>query len=502
MRYIFVTPHGVIDTLTGELSDRPSVEQLLSERPGGIIAGRNLYPVLAPLVNEARSDIGFSATIVTQRKRQVGDRVGGIIYLSHLYYRYPKDRSKTVLVKTEYGLVPRTTRFRPTSIKWLVLNLELFCETEDIEGAARALVDLAERRGVKPRYSPGAYGSAMLRASPKWESGRHAAPWFISEIARNELPGNFYVLRSGYRRAERAYYLDQKSSHHNIASTITLPHPHYLRARGRLRAVERERYPIWIKPSELDILNRHVGLLCVMMEISKIPTQLSHLYPPWAQQPGRRHIWLWTPELRLLDRLTRLQWVSAGLTSFMPDPALREYADWSLDYLSSDPHSVVKPALLAAYGMLGVKSTDTIERYSVHGRGKPPHADVCRLPLIDHVYRSTINRRRAPVLQNVVARGVIEAETRTRSLEFARQLESEQHPVIQIYADGLLTTASQLPFMPEGWRVAGELTRVSSPHPNSILSSQMVRLPGIPGGRRAARILAPDPLTSKPDAVD
>lgn len=478
MRYLFVTSHGVIDTLTGELSDRPTIQQLLCERPGGVIAGRNLYPILAPLMTGVRKDVGWTASVLVQKKRQLNDRIGGVIYFSHLSYRHAKVR--------ENGI-----RYRPGSIKWVVLNLELFCETEDIEGGARALVLLAETRGIKPRHSPGSYGGAMLRASPAWEKRRHAAPWFISDIAREHLPGNYYALRNGFEWTPEAYYLDQSSSHHSIAASITLPHPHQLRARGRLRAVEKGNYPKWI--TDNNLLSRHVGLVGAIVDADAIHPDRIHLYPPWASEPGYKHVWIWTPELRLLDKHVRLKWITCGLTSFRLDPVLREYSNWALEFLQTESHPAVKPALLAAYGMLGVRSNQHVERYTVHGRIKPLRAEVCKLPLIDDVYRSTIQRQKPPVVQNVIARGVIESETRARSIEFARTLESEGNHVIQIYADGLLTTADTLPNLPSGWRMAAELTRVSSRHPNTILSDQIVRLPGIPGGRRSIKILPHSP---------
>ena len=475
MRYLFVTPSGVADTLTGELSELITIEQLMVSRPGGIIAGRNLYPLLAPLTHHIRRDVGWTAVPVTQKRKQKQERVGGIIYFSHFYYRHPKIRVNKV-------------RYRPASIKWLVLNLELFSEGEDIESAARALVALSERRKIRPRYSPGSFGAALLRASPEWEKGRHAAPRFISDAAREHLPGNYYQLRHGYRRTDRAYYLDQKSSHHTIASTIPLPHPNKLRCRGKYRAVEKKKYPIWISAKEISKLKGHVGLLCCVVECDTIPAELEHLYPPWARRRGRHHVWIYTPDLRMFDRRVRLLWVSACFTSVVPDPVLSEYAKWSLDLLSYDNHPAVKPALLAAYGMLAVSTDGNIERYSVHGRTPSPRSELCKLPLIGDVYRSNVKRRQTPVLQNVVARGVIESETRTRSIEFARNLEGEGHKVVQIYADGLLTTAEQLPFLPDHWRVAAELTHVTSNHANQINSREMVRLPGIPGGRRTAII--------------
>lgn len=472
-RYLFVTPEGVADS-DGETHDLCELENLLKQRPGGIIAGRNLYPILAPLASDLRSDQGWTASISTQNQRGQGGRtLGGVIYFSYLTYRFAKVRQGGI-------------RFRPGSIKWRVLNLELFCETRDIEGAARALVQLAERRGISPRTTPGGMGGAMLRASPAWEKGRRPAPRFISTIAREQQPGNYYSLRDGYESAPFAYYLDQKSSHHSIASSIPLPHPNHLRARGRLRAVESERYPPWM--TDLAVISRHVGLLCAVVECDKIPAKQLHLYPPWAKKPGQRVAWIWTPELRLFDRRVRLRWVSAALTSPKMDPVLWEYSEWALGQLRDHPHPVIKPALLAAYGMLGVRSGEPIERLSVHGRGKPPRAVTCSLPLIPEVFRSVVEPRRTPTLQNVVARGVIEAETRTRSLEFARKLEGEGTPVLHIYADGLLAATDALPFLPPEWRNAAALNNVSSPNPTAIESDELVRLPGIPNGRRAAHV--------------
>jgi hypothetical protein len=471
MRYLLVTPAGILDTLTGELSE--SLEPRLLQRPGGIIAGRNLYPVLAPIAAQLRRDHGWTATISAQRQRAKEKRVKGLLYFSHLTYRFAKIRSNG-------------RRYRPGSIKWLVLNLELFSESTDIEGAARALVALAERRGIRARHSPGSFGGALLRASEAWEDKRRPAPRFVSAAAREVMPGNLYALRHGYRGIKRGYYLDQKSSHHTVSASIPLPHPHFLRARGRFRAVERGEFPKWLDSPHL--LRHHYGVIAAVVECRRIaPTKL-HLYPPWAQTPGRRMVWIWTPELRLLDVDVQLVHISASLTSFKLDPILLEYAEWALAHLATHPHSAVKPALLAAYGMLAVKSGTPIVRYSVHGRTKPPRAESCTLPLLDNVYRSTVEQRRTPSLQNVVARGVIEAEVRTRSLEMARRLEGDGIPVVHIYADGLIADCGQLPFLPPDWRCVTALTDVSAANPSTITSRELVRLPGIPDGRRTAYV--------------
>lgn len=476
-RYLLVAGEGTVDTVTGEIVDI-CADVLLRGGGGGVIAGRNLYPVLAPVVDHLREDRGWTIRIHAQEQRTSDPkRPRGIIYISHLIYRFPKNQ-----VGSSRGGAARYSR-RP-SVKWLVLNLELFTESHDIAASAKALVQLARRRGVGPRYSPGSLGSALLRASPAWEQLRRPAPWFISEKARTQLPGNYYARRHGYRKVSHAYYLDQRSSHHTIASQIVLPHPGYLRARGRFRAVEAGRSPGCY--DDYDILSRHVGLLVVNLQCGHLPANAVHLYPEWARDPGIHQRWIWTPELRLLDERVRISSISAALTSIQPDLALREYANWALRQLSVPHDPIIKPTLLAAYGMLAVRSDRPLRLYESHGRQQPRGSDLISLPLLDRVFRSTINRRRVPGIQNVVARGVIEAEVKTRSIELARRLEAEGIHAVHIYADGIIARTDQLPFLPPDWRVITALRNVSSPAPHAILSDELVRLPGIPNGRRSA----------------
>ncbi len=482
MRYLFVTGAGVIDTKGGEVTDTLSVERI-SQAPGGVIVGRNLYPVLAPMLNEGTRDFGLTGTVhgPTERRRGESGVSGAPLYISRITYRHAKVRS-------------RGRRYRPGSIKWIVLNLELFCETDDIEGAGKALAELAARRGISPRPTPGGFGAALLRASPHWNRTRTPAPWFISEAARDHLPGNFYVRRAGHVKSRRAYYLDQKSSHHTIVATTPMPHPARLRARGRFRAVEAGENPRWLS----EIPRNQVGIVHATIECDYLPPKVRHLYPPWAWERGEHTRWLWTPELRLFDRRVRLRWYSASMTSHRADDALEEYAQWSLHQLRDHQHSAIKPALLAAYGMLAVRSRTRITHYSVHGREKPRRAEVVRLPLLPRVYRSNIMSNRVPTIQNVIARGVIEAECRARSIELARDLEEEGRKVVHIYADGLIVETDQLPFLPPYWGVKAALTNVYSPEDNQIVSREMVRLPGVPGGRRTAYMRRDHPGERRP----
>lgn len=410
-------------------------------------------------------------------------RLTGKLYISRLTYRRAK-------------VGGRKKRRRPPAIKWTVLELGLFMETPPVElnailDAAKSLVGLADRRKIKPRPSPGSFGAAMLRASEEWKE-RRPAPDFISKAAREHLPGNFYAIAHATkgRTLDHVYYMDQESAHHKIAASIALPHPHTLRARGYFRAAENNYFRTWT--DDLSVLRQHVGLLLCRIHSTFIPQEQRHLYPPWACRNGTSLRWVWTPELRLFknDHRLHLEHVVCALTSNRVDTALWEYADWALEQRERKDAKVYKGALLAAYGMLACDTSKPLQLLSVHGRKPTEKQTVVELPLIPRVYRSIVERTRTPAISNVIARGVIEAETRTRSLEFAKRLEREGYPVAQVYADGLLVESSEQLFpvfdVPEHWRVAASLTRVFSPHPNSIISNELVRLPGIAGSAQAA----------------
>jgi len=229
-----------------------------------------------------------------------------------------------------------------------------------------------------------------------------------------------------------------------------------------------------------------------MVQCGTIPHRQEHLYPPWAKERGTKPRWIWTPELRLLeqgDHRLQFEYVICALTSAKIDTALWEYADWALEQRKREDSKWYKSALLAAYGMLAIRHDRErpVALYTVHGRAKPPRATVVELPLLPEVYRSEVKRMKPPAIQNVIARGVIEAETRTRSLEYAKQLEAEGTPVAQVYADGLLAAMDHVPmFPPDHWRVAASLSNVFSPYPNSIISDELVRLPGILGSARGS----------------
>jgi hypothetical protein len=242
-------------------------------------------------------------------------------------------------------------------------------------------------------------------------------------------------------------------------------------------------------PSGQSLMDgRHVGVLLCKIHISTVGPTKEHLYPQWALKRGTRYVWIWTPELRLIENDPKLQleYFCGGVTGSTYDSVLPEYAKWALAEIAGNEQRAPykKGPLLAAYGMLAFNAgkTDAIYRYW-GGENKKMKVEI---PMAGMVGESKIKIPTDVELStvNVVARGLIEAETRTRSIEYARQLTAEGMHVAQIYADGILVATDQLPFVPDGWRVSHSLTHVHIPRPNAIISDELVKLPGVAGSEQ------------------
>ncbi len=454
---------------------------LLCERvTQSYIAGVNLFESLADLNKQMQHVVPGWRMRMSSRRRHAFTKDGRRTVTGRFFVDYFSVDTKT----NENTRLPRC--------KFDVLNLDLLADkpptdiNQQLE-MALAILEMCDKRKVKYRHTRGGLGSVMLKVSPYWEHGRIAAPKFINDKARTVLPGNFYSLshkmrnKHGISPIKHCYYIDQTSSHHSIASGISLPHPTHLHARGNWKTLTGK----W----KTELEPTHVGLVLARITIAPIGPTQDHLYPQWALKSGTRYVWIWTPELRLLqDHRLQLEYYVASFTSTTYDPALREYAEWSLGELSSDilRAQYKKGSLLAAYGMLAFNSAGReIYRYWGGNSSKP----ICEIPRAGFVAESRIEIPAECQLStvNVVARGVIEAETRTRSIEYARELHMQGFHIPQIYADGLLVETEQMPFVRDGWRVSHSLTNVYLPRPNAIVSDQIVKLPGVGGDREWER---------------
>jgi len=470
-----------IGTLAGMLLD-PSISHCF-------IAGNNLYETLAELNALIQGNISGWRMRISNRRRQAitydgQKRIVGRFFVDYFAIDHKRSRDE------------RSPRRR-----YDVINLELFKDKPPEDPAiqmqmALTILRMAESRGVKFRGTRGSIANAMLKASPRWEDDRHAAPYFINRESRKVLPGNFYSVSNLVKTAHplggipRAYYIDQSSAHHNIARTVPLPHPNHIRARGHYKRALKGEFAKWCTPDSevgLQLMNgEHIGLVKCRLQIATLGKGLEHLYPPWASKRGTIDTWLWTPELRLIvgDQKIQLECFIAAYTATISDPVLPEYARWALGELKAHEHpEYIKATLLAAYGILAFNSDNgPLYRYwggnNTKSKVEIPLAGVVgetEIKLPKHVQMNTVN---------VAARGVIEAETRTRSIEYARELNAMGIHIPQIYADGILAETDQLPFIPDGWRVSHELSNVYIPRVNAIVSDSLVKLPGVSGGSK------------------
>lgn len=366
---------------------------------------------------------------------------------------------------------------------WVIWNRELLDNDrtlDPIEAPVR-LLKLLDDRGVKPSPTPGGMAKAMFKSSSEWSKDRYAAPPWISEIARRELPGNYYSLREGFKRSRNITLIDQQAAHHKICNSIPLPHPQSVHRRRRRVPGQRD-----IRLIPLNKFKWHMGLLLCKVEAGHIPPQHAHLYPQWCKTFGVSLQWVWTPELRLLNEKVRILGVQSALTGVRMDTVPWEYSDFALDQLSKDKHPIIKPVLHAAYGGMAVNSYEEYNQTILGDTGKFKDPKSIRLPWTDLEGREvTIKNLHVSPVQNVVAYGVIGAEQTTRSLELARRLELDEGiMVVQVYADALLVKAAQLPFVPDGWDIKGDLGDVVAGRAHEIISTHVQKLPGLHGERQ------------------
>lgn len=448
------------------------------------VAGKNLFPALASINEQFKSVPGWKMRISDAKRRHPIPTLDGTVgYTGTFFVDY-------FCIDTKSG-GKRLPRKRIS-----VINLERFIrhpprDPEQQLEMALALLDLAKSRGIKLRSSNGALGAGLLKTMSTWEKKRHAAPQFINRIGRKYLPGNYYSISSRVSgKVPFGYYLDQSGSHHSIAQSVSIPHPHYLRARGHFKGELQkvELWRNWTREGDTvfeDIMNgNHFGLVLARIYIGQTGRYDSHLYPPWAKKRGKKYVWLWTPELRFVqsDERMHLDSFMAGFTSTIRDPSIVQYATWALNYLRENNWTkpYTKPALLSAYGMLAFNSEDrpTIRRYW-GGEVKGTKVYLPEAGIVSE--RSfTLNDKYQHAICNTIGRGIIEAETRTRSIEYAKELHSRGFHVAQIYSDGIFVETDQLPFIRAGWRIEGEHTNVSIPRSNAFISDQATKLPGIP----------------------
>lgn len=500
---------------TGEVLQTYHLQGILRRSvAGGYVCGTRLYQEVGPLTEILQDLAGWQmrTSIIPQVKRGLVGPNGK-----------PAMRGNMLIDYLTFKTLHTHSKIREHRIRWYMFNLEAFLSTppdtmQDKAEAVAAILGMLQRRGVKFRPSRGSAAGAMLKASPLWLptltdtkgvpfKRRYPAPAFVNDQAREVLPGNHYSVIQGRLgnplAMNHCYLIDQNSAHHTIASTVPLPHPEHIHARGHFHEKDIEARKRWVTPDSdigQKLADSHIGLVCALIQIGHLSSPNRHLYPKWAQQPGTHVRWLWTPELRLFqaDHRTHIVHYICAMTATREDLALREYAQWALEELKLPGKEYKKSTLLAVYGILAMNThTRHKAMYAWAGTQRVNGGSPMYLPLIGDVTvrKIGIPEGTQPRTLNVAARGVIEAETRTRSIEYARELTAQGIEVAQIYVDGLLLHTHKLPFLKEGWRVSHSLSDVTIPQVNGFRSNELTKLPGHPRERALTRERARAPFS-------
>jgi hypothetical protein len=343
-------------------------------------------------------------------------------------FRYHKDKRESKNKgKSQY----KSNTHEPVSRLFYVFDPESYADRLDFRKTYPHLTNDSDRykafmfslrafcntQGIRLLTSAGAIASQFLRDPRFYPEPRRKVPRATNAKSRTALPGNHYQLfQEATSERFTAIYLDQKSSHHTIASQIDLPDSNSLYARGWYRDYENVRP--WLmagSPKTQEFLDSHHGLLYARIFVSRD----SPFIIPKARGNGWKDLFLFTNECRYLLDLpgVQLAGICAAWTSPDRDNGLGKYATWSISQINSAPADIkpwLKPTLLAAYGMLaavprkmefGMRSDEPNYWFTIPGPN----------PNRFGVKKVTARTSWEPSYVNVIQRGMIEAETRIRS---------------------------------------------------------------------------------------
>jgi len=483
---------GCYSELTGELATRRELVEVVRDHEPAILACMDPEVVLGELHAAFRSDPLWQFRLTpVQRQIGVGDRVQireeQIVSLLGWRRRNGRQRNRYLypVCPQQFGRHRLAELAGEGAPEWVRLL-----------GWARSVREFCRQHDL--RFSPTAGGIAaqLLRDPRFYPDSRRKVPMATNERARSALPGNHYELRHPEGvPVGSAWHIDQTSAHHYAASTVELPHPDHLYGRGYFRS---DSEAPWLVPSNplhrraWARLRQQTGLLRLTVEVPQAVAERPFM-PPHLDRPGRRSVHVFTNELDEIEELgARVLHVSAAWTSTSVDRGLPAYSEWARGESRQRPVDApwLKGALLAAYGILGARPRRLESRWRWARKGEDGEAWIGAERVPVKIVR-TENRVQSPIA-NVIARGMIEAETRRISLALARDLHQRGFDVLAIYADALLVrdTGLPLPLLPAPWRVKDRLSNLVFHNPQAFTSLEMQRLPGSP---RAARMVETNP---------
>lgn len=356
---------------------------------------------------------------------------------------------------------------------------------QDIMQWALDLRDFCRDNDLVIRSTAASTAAQFLRDPRFYPEARRKVPKIINATARETLPGNHYELLvpEGTHTRYQALEIDQTRAHHYHAQHLRIPDANSLTARG-------------------DFIN----LKEVVDVTGETPEDFSGLYylrlfhdPQSAVRFGLFggsdttrffDTFVWSSELSYLrDSGYEIVGTIAKWGSYQRDTGICAYSTHA--QLELDRHNNaywLKPLLLSVYGLLAARPKIPSSVYRI-ANGEPISLVTNRDWLHGFMVNHTKGRALEPVIANVLHRGLIEAATRAESLGLARHLTANGVRVLQIYADCVIIEddiSTPLPFLPEPWRVKDTLTDFMPLNPQSFVSIEKERLPGIAKNDRLA----------------
>lgn len=412
-------------------------------------------------------------------------------------------------------MAAKDTGKRRVSHYWQVLDPTVFLDDPKASMKAAELMrwaidvrDWCKDNGIRVKATAGGLSGQLLRHPTFYSESRRRIPGATNDRARKALPGNHYELRADTSIRYSADYIDQSSAHHSAILATDLPDDKVY-ALGHFKPDdENMQERPWCKLSDLP--RNSYGLLWAKIwtpepkqRVSKWDGSLISEYrPEWANREGERYAYVFTNEIPLLWAFGgHVQHVTAAWLSRHKDTGLPAYAQWALDETAkAEParKEWLKKALLTTYGLLATKPTcfevgwrqskgGTTRNYPIGGEMMPFQVRRTSKPL-------------HPKIAHVIQRGMIEAETRKRSLELANGLLARGEHVLCIYGDGILVKTSpdncppwrseyQPELLPAPWRIKETVTSLQFINEQSFRSRQITRLPGMPRSARREKSL-------------
>lgn len=347
---------------------------------------------------------------------------------------------------------------------------------------AKDIREFLKENDLAVRPTSGGIAGQLLKDERFYPEDRRKVPRSTNRRARDQLPGNYYRLFVPENSSHTATYLDQKSAHHSCALDIEFPDADYLYAKGHFYNPKEK--PMALSGTKrFDRLISEYGLFLLRITV---PTPVAGTFPlPCMEETGTHIVFAFSNELEDI-RATggHIEAIIAQWTSRKAETGLNQYAKWSLAQLADADEfrrAWLKPLLLATYGILAAKPKPIEIGYKRAKSGEdgiyPVGAGVVKVRI-----RKTDTTHEMPTA-NVIHRGMIEAETRLRSLRLAREFHKRGAKVLAIYADSIFiegTLQLSLHFLDERWQVKGELARLKFFNSTSFTSDVLTKLPGIP----------------------